>query len=330
MKRVGLASLLCACALAGTLSAFAFAGGAGLGADTGTTTSPPPPQPLPEGVTVGGLPVGGLLPSEASAAIRSWFESPLPLHFGDLVLSADPTPLAAPNVAKAIERAKIAEPFANVKLVVVTRPTRVRAYVVKLAARIDRSPVDSRLFLRRGKPFVTKQKAGRALSRVDAERAITRQLVDNTRDEISLRTKPIPAETTRSSFGPVIVIHRGTNRLDLYRGMRFWREFGVATGQSAYPTPLGRFEVVVMWRNPWWYPPNSPWAAGAKPIPPGPGNPLGTRWMGLSASGVGIHGTPDSASIGYSVSHGCIRMRISDAEWLFTKIDVGTMVFIVA
>src|SRR5215211_6164104 len=107
MKRVGLASLFCACAVAGTVSAFAFAG-AGPGADTGTTTTPLPPQPLPEGITVGGLPVGGLLPSEASAAIRSWFESPVPVRFGDLVFSAAPTALAAPNVAKAMERAKLA------------------------------------------------------------------------------------------------------------------------------------------------------------------------------------------------------------------------------
>jgi lipoprotein-anchoring transpeptidase ErfK/SrfK len=52
--------------------------------------------------------------------------------------------------------------------------------------------------------------------------------------------------------------------------------------------------------------------------------------MGLSASGVGIHGTPDAASIGYSASHGCIRMRIPDAEWLFEHVVVGTTVFIVA
>jgi lipoprotein-anchoring transpeptidase ErfK/SrfK len=82
-------------------------------------------------------------------------------------------------------------------------------------------------------------------------------------------------------------------------------------------------------RNPWWYPPDTAWAAGASPIPPGPGNPLGTRWMGLSASGVGIHGTPDAASIGYSASHGCIRMRIPDAEWLFERVEVGSTVFIV-
>jgi lipoprotein-anchoring transpeptidase ErfK/SrfK len=111
--------------------------------------------------------------------------------------------------------------------------------------------------------------------------------------------------------------------------MRFVRRFQVATGQSSYPTPLGRWEIVVMARDPWWFPPASPWAEGKQPVPPGPGNPLGTRWMGLSAPGVGIHGTPDAASIGYSASHGCIRMLISDAEWLFAHVRIGTPVFIV-
>ena len=111
--------------------------------------------------------------------------------------------------------------------------------------------------------------------------------------------------------------------------MRFRASFGVAVGQPIYPTPVGKFTIVTMQRNPWWYPPDTAWAAGASPIPPGPGNPLGTRWMGLSASGVGIHGTPDAASIGYSASHGCIRMRIPDAEWLFERVEVGSTVFIV-
>jgi lipoprotein-anchoring transpeptidase ErfK/SrfK len=112
--------------------------------------------------------------------------------------------------------------------------------------------------------------------------------------------------------------------------MKLWRSFGVATGQSSYPTPLGHTQIEVKAENPWWYPPDSPWAAGANPIPPGPGNPLGTRWMGLGFDGVGIHGTPDAASIGYSASHGCIRMYIHDAEWLFNHVDVGTQVFIVS
>jgi lipoprotein-anchoring transpeptidase ErfK/SrfK len=127
----------------------------------------------------------------------------------------------------------------------------------------------------------------------------------------------------------VVVIRRASNLLTLYSGMRPVRQFAVATGQTVYPTPLGRFQIVVKWKNPWWYPPASPWAKGEKPTPPGPGNPLGTRWMGISAPGVGIHGTPQDGSIGYSLSHGCIRMHIPQAEWLFDHVDVGTPVYIV-
>jgi lipoprotein-anchoring transpeptidase ErfK/SrfK len=89
------------------------------------------------------------------------------------------------------------------------------------------------------------------------------------------------------------------------------------------------WRIVDKQRNPWWYPPTtSSWARGLKPIPPGPGNPLGTRWMGLDASGVGIHGTNAPASIGYSLSHGCIRMQVPQAEWLFQHVQPGTPVVI--
>jgi lipoprotein-anchoring transpeptidase ErfK/SrfK len=51
--------------------------------------------------------------------------------------------------------------------------------------------------------------------------------------------------------------------------------------------------------------------------------------MGLNASAVGIHGTPSPSSIGYSASHGCIRMYVWEAEWLFERVRVGTPVVIV-
>jgi lipoprotein-anchoring transpeptidase ErfK/SrfK len=337
MKHVGLVSLVCACAVAGVLAAFALAGekappggttGAGV---TTVSTVVRRAQLLPEGVTIAGIPVGGLTSSDAAAAVQRRFSAALVVRYGALSFAADPVRLAAPNVAKAIERAKAGKPFQKVQLVVVVRAGTLRGYVAMLAKRIDRAPVDSRLVLRQLKPFVTKDVPGRALDRADAERRIASALVHNARDAIALRVEPVRAKLTRKSYAaPVVVIHRGLNRLFLYRGNRPWHTFQVATGQSAYPTPLGRFQIVVKWRDPWWYPPSSPWAKGQKPIPPGPGNPLGTRWMGLSAPGVGIHGTPDSASIGYSVSHGCIRMRISEAEWLFDTVQVGTPVFIVS
>ncbi len=343
MKRVGLGlSLACACAVAGLFAAFALAGGPSGGTDTTTgattdtgtttasTTSTTTPVLLPEGVTIGGVSVGGMAPGDAAAAVRRSFSTPLPLQFGTRTFAAEPDVLAAPNVRAAVARAQAAQPGADVKLVVVVRLARLRSYVASLARKIDRPAADPRLLLRHLKPFLTRERPGRALLRGAAERGIAKELRQNVRDTVELHAKRIAPKSTRTNFGPVIVIRRGSNRLFLYKGTRFWRVFPVATGQTVYPTPLGRFEIVVKWKNPWWYPPNSPWAQGEKPVPPGPANPLGPRWMGLSAPGVGIHGTNNESSIGYSVSHGCIRMHVRDATWLFDHVHIGTTVYIVA
>jgi lipoprotein-anchoring transpeptidase ErfK/SrfK len=180
------------------------------------------------------------------------------------------------------------------------------------------------------RPWLSKERAGLKLDRRTAVHDVATAVATGVRTGITLTQSKVRPKVTRANFGPVIVIRRSSNRLYLYKGMHYQRVFAVATGQHQYPTPLGRFGIVVKWKNPWWYPPDSPWANGQDPIPPGPGNPLGTRWMGLSAPGVGIHGTPSDGSIGYSVSHGCIRMHIPQAEWLFNHVDVGTTVFIVA
>jgi lysozyme family protein len=126
----------------------------------------------------------------------------------------------------------------------------------------------------------------------------------------------------------LVIVRRNDHRLYFYRHGRPVRVFTVATGSLLSPTPHGHFRIVAKYRHPWWYPPNASWARHLKPIPPGPGNPLGTRWLGISVPGVGIHGTPDAASVGYSVSHGCIRMSISDAESLFRLVRAGTRVWI--
>ena len=161
-------------------------------------------------------------------------------------------------------------------------------------------------------------------------KAVTRILRAGTHRSLVLLTRPVLPGRTRATFGPVIVVTRGANTLRLYRGGKLVRTFPVATGQAIYPTPAGLWSIANKQRDPWWYPPTyDAWAKGLKPVPPGPGNPLGTRWMGISSPGVGIHGTNNESSIGYSVSHGCIRMHVRDAEWLFNNIDIGTTVYIV-
>ena len=301
---------------------------------TTTTTPKPRPKPkpttLPAGVTIGGIHVGGLSPNAAYAVVRAAFRAPLVLQAGGHRAMVSPLKLGAVAYAKtAVAHARSVPPGAAVRLGVSVHGAAVRKLVAALAKKYTRDPVDSKLFLRQLKPYITKGQPGKTLDQKGAVATIIRALVENRRTGIVLPYKDLPQKVSRTNFGPVIVIRRGSNYLQLFRGMKPWRTFRVATGQAIYPTPLGRFQIVVKWQNPWWYPPNSPWAKGAKPIPPGPGNPLGTRWMGLSSPGVGIHGTPDAASLGYSASHGCIRMYIPQAEWLFDHVEVGTPVYIV-
>jgi lipoprotein-anchoring transpeptidase ErfK/SrfK len=328
-----------ACMLAGLFSAAVLAATGPLGALTTTTTTtttpttptvPPAPQLIAEGVSVGQLDVGGMTPAGAKAIVETKFDEALVITFGRTKISVTPQRLGATaRIRLAIDQARRAAPYTRVPLFVNLRAGRVGNYVKALARRFNRPARDAQLTsLRRLGPWITKEQAGKELKQRQAARRIVAALRTHQRT-VRIRATRIDPRLTRARYGPIVVIRRESKRLHLYRGMRLWKVLGVATGQSSYPTPIGHFSIVTMQRHPWWYPPDSDWAEGEKPIPPGPGNPLGTRWMGLSAPGVGMHGTPDPASIGYSASHGCIRMRIPEAEWLFSRVHVGTPVFIV-
>jgi lipoprotein-anchoring transpeptidase ErfK/SrfK len=242
---------------------------------------------------------------------------------------------ARARVDRAVDAALLAAPGTALTLEVAVSDSRLRAWIRKRARIFDRAAVDSRARLVGLVPHLTEARPGRQINRAHARVRLLGALRNHRRDAVTVPIRTLRPAITANRFGPAIVIRRGSKRLTLFRSrgvgaMAVVRSFPIATGMAAYPTPLGSFTIRRMARNPWWYPPKSKWAEGAEPIPPGPGNPLGTRWMGLSVGGVGIHGTPDAASIGYSASHGCIRMRIPDAEWLFERVRIGTPVFIVA
>jgi lipoprotein-anchoring transpeptidase ErfK/SrfK len=298
-----------------------------------TTPTPAPPRQafIPSGVTIGHVDVGDLTPYEAAAVLRDEFAKPVTLLAPGKRFQLAPEDVGAkPNIKKAITRARFSRPGASVPLHVWVSRERIRGIVDSVAGEVDRAPSSAEIVLRGARIEVKRSKPGRRLERVDAARAIRVKLKSNLRDPVTLEFAVVKPKIGENELGPSVVILRGSNRLRLYRNAKLVRTFGVATGEPSYPTPVGAFEIVTMQRNPWWYPPPSDWAADSDPVPPGPGNPLGTRWMGISAPYVGIHGTPDAASIGYSASHGCIRMRIAEAEWLFQRVKVGTPVFIVA
>ena len=288
------------------------------------------------GVTVGGLDVGGQTREQARAALTARYLADVELQLGGRVWRVTAKRLGLHvYLSRPLEQAYAVgrTRAAGDDISVVTRLAGggLRSYVAYLAKTFYVKPVDARFALRRSRAAVVPDRWGRAVARAAAADAIAAVANDPNRAGATVvPVRILRPEVVKRTLGPAVVIDRNLHRLTLFgSGGQVVRVLGVAVGQAIYPTPTGSFQIVDKQRHPWWYPPNSSWAEGAKPIPPGPSNPLGTRWMGLDSPGVGIHGTPNPASIGYSASHGCIRMRIADAEWVFQRVRVGTPVWIV-
>lgn len=119
-----------------------------------------------------------------------------------------------------------------------------------------------------------------------------------------------------------VVIDKSQNVLFLKQDEEILKTYRVSTGENN-STPAGTFKIVNKLVDPVWY------SAGAV-VPPGsPENILGSRWLGISKPGYGIHGTTDPTSIGKQVTAGCVRMLNLDAEELYTILPEGTEVTIV-
>ncbi|HWE82755.1 MAG TPA: L,D-transpeptidase/peptidoglycan binding protein, partial [Gaiellaceae bacterium] len=282
--------LALACAVAGPALAAAPAKAKGH-----AVTKPAKAVTVPGGVRIAGIRVGGLAPGAAASAVRSAFATPIPLVIDGAHVMLHPAKLATAYVDPAIGHARAASSGTNVHLVVSVHGAAVRQALASLSRRFDQKPRDAQLKVKDGRPFVAQEQVGVTVDQKTLLERIVRSLTSNTRRPLSVKTHKVAPAVTAQSFGPMILINREANRLTLFRpNNTVWRVFPVATGQSIYPTPAGRFSIVVKWVDPTWYPPTQDaWAAGLSPVPPGPDNPLGTRWMGLSAPGIGIHGTDE-------------------------------------
>lgn len=127
-----------------------------------------------------------------------------------------------------------------------------------------------------------------------------------------------------------LVINIPSRTLWVYSGDQIIKYFPVGVGRVGYMTPLGKFQIIRKVLDPGWENPYLP--SGKVRLAPGEDNPLGTRWMGFyqkDGGEYGMHGTDNPASVGKFSSHGCVRMKVSDAETLFDMITVGTPVDIV-
>jgi hypothetical protein len=134
--------------------------------------------------------------------------------------------------------------------------------------------------------------------------------------------KPVAPADPQPAVKRVIVVSLQDRKLALLEDGQVRKVYTVAVGKPSTPSPVGTFTIERRVANPVYH-------HNGKTIQPGPGNPVGTRWMGLSVHGYGIHGTNEPRSIGKAASHGCIRMSQADLEELFDLVSAGDTVELV-
>ncbi len=125
-----------------------------------------------------------------------------------------------------------------------------------------------------------------------------------------------------------IVINIAEMRLYYFlKSIHMVKTYPIGIGDEGWFSPEGVCRILNKRKNPTWHIPESLQEKyQAKTMPPGPDNPLGDYWLGLSLPGYGIHGTNFPWAVGRLVTHGCIRLYPEDIEKLFDLVSVDTPV----
>ena len=170
--------------------------------------------------------------------------------------------------------------------------------------------------------FSYKIKPGDALAKIASRFNTTVELLkrsNNLKSDLILPGKSL--KVNKAKF--TILVDKSKNTLTLRKSDgEVIKTYTVSTGEN-FSTPTGTFKIEEKLVSPLWY------KIGAIVEPNSKEYELGSRWMGLSAEGYGIHGTKDSASIGKHITKGCVRMKNQDVEELYAIIPRGTEVTIV-
>ncbi len=132
----------------------------------------------------------------------------------------------------------------------------------------------------------------------------------------AVANQPVKTQVPEAATKRVIVVSLEDRKLALVEDGKVVKIYPVAVGKPSTPSPVGTFTIERRVMNP-------TYSHDGRLVPPGPNNPVGSRWMGLSIKGYGIHGTNVPGSIGKAASHGCIRMGKADVEQLFSMVSVG-------
>jgi len=309
---------------------------------------------IAEGVTVGGVDVGGLSGDEARERIfhriATRIERPIAVTHGKerFTLSAQDASVRA-DVGGMVDEAIEASRDGNLVTRVVrdirggrelvdvpARATYSRGAAEKLVARVreqlDRKPQDATLDF----PSLdaVEEKDGIEVRRGQLARMVAAALTspgDRTVEAPVKITRPrVTRDELAEKYPTVLVADRTSFELRVYKDLKLAKTYTVAFGAVGFDTPAGLYHIQNKAVDPAWHVPHSDWAGDlAGTVVPGgtPENPLKARWMGIF-DGAGIHGTDDTGSLGSAASHGCIRMAIPDVIDLYDRVEVETPIYI--
>jgi lipoprotein-anchoring transpeptidase ErfK/SrfK len=207
---------------------------------------------------------------------------------------------------------------------------QVASFVDAVAGKVDRPGQDAAIKLVNGSLDVQHARIGWSLDQAGSRSVVASALAAGHSAPVRLPARVTHPEVTDRQAGTTIAINVRANQLTLYKGLKVEKRYRVATAKPGFTTPEGTWKVIEKIVNPSWHnPAPHGWGAGSPlMIPPGPGNPLGTRALRLNSPGILIHGTFNAASIGTFASHGCIRMPIADSVDLFPRVPMGTKVLV--
>ncbi|MGE5335968.1 MAG: L,D-transpeptidase family protein [Nitrososphaerota archaeon] len=311
---------------------------------------------IADGVTIGGVDVGGMSEAEAVTTVRRRLLAPL-RH--SLVVSFEGQTWKLPGkelkiraalsaaAAEALEDSQEGGfPGRLVRYVSggevdkqVTPRVRyskpaLNRFVREVAAAVDREPRNAGVEANPDGIKVVAGHDGRKLRdnllAKDLEDAVLNAAAPH---RIVARVHSTKPEITRrevaAEYPSYLTLDRATFTLRLWQHLKPTKKYTVAVGMEGLETPEGLYEIQTKEVNPSWHVPDSAWAGSlaGKTIPPGPEDPIKARWMGIY-EGAGIHGTEETESLGTAGSHGCIRMAIPDVEELYDLVEVGTPIFI--
>jgi lipoprotein-anchoring transpeptidase ErfK/SrfK len=311
---------------------------------------------IADGITVGGVDVGGMTAAEAESAIRSQLLGPLrqplevqyrghswKLPVKRLKVHAEVSAAVQHALAESrsgglpgrlVRYVTGGEVDKRIPADVSYSQPAVNRFVRKVAEAIDREPRNADVEPTGDSLKVVNGKDGRKLRDVLLTHQLDAAVLNADADRaIVAHTHPLKPEVTRSEvaaeYPSYLTLDRSTFTLRLWKHLKLAKTYTVAVGMEGLETPEGLYHIQEKQVNPSWHVPNSAWAGSlaGQVIPPGPEDPIKARWMGIF-EGAGIHGTDEVESLGSAASHGCVRMSIPDVIELYPQVEVGTPIFI--